>query len=252
MACRPPRAPGAMLGLLPLDRGPRDAERPFKAYPRSPSSLAGSAYYGALAMPSYGDGGGSAAGPPPAHLGGRPMADGAMDMRPLHPYDLALMGDPPVHGRGGGGGGGGYKLEALAGMQHYGGPYTHQHHPAAAYASCASLHPSAAPSLHPSASDMPPMTLMSTVRDMAGGGSPKAPSKKRALAVPDEMKDTGYWDKRLKNNDSAKRSRESRRFKEEQIAMRVVYLEQDNLQLRTEVSLLKRDIEKLRCMLYNS
>lgn len=78
------------------------------------------------------------------------------------------------------------------------------------------------------------------------------PPKKRPLSVPEESKDVSYWEKRKKNNESAKRSRDARRMKEEQIAMRVVYLEQENLQLRTEVSLLKSEIEKLRCMLYNS
>lgn len=80
----------------------------------------------------------------------------------------------------------------------------------------------------------------------------KIPPKKRPLQVPDQQKDDTYWEKRKKNNISAKRSREARRMKEEQIAVRVVYLEQENLQLRTEVSLLKTEIEKLRCMLYNS
>ncbi|XP_060069216.1 thyrotroph embryonic factor-like [Ylistrum balloti] len=86
-----------------------------------------------------------------------------------------------------------------------------------------------------------------------GDGEPnfKMPPKKRPLSVPDSQKDELYWDKRKKNNDSAKRSREARRMKEEQIALRVVFLEQENLQLRTEVSLLKSEIEKLRCMLYN-
>lgn len=79
----------------------------------------------------------------------------------------------------------------------------------------------------------------------------KLPPKKRVNSVPDERKDIQYWEKRKKNNESAKRSRDARRMKEEQIAMRVVYLEQENLQLRTEVSLLKSEIEKLRCMLYN-
>ncbi|XP_064632496.1 transcription factor VBP-like [Lineus longissimus] len=69
--------------------------------------------------------------------------------------------------------------------------------------------------------------------------------------LTEEMKDGGYWEKRKKNNESAKRSRDARRMKEEQIALRVVYLEQENLQLRTEVSLLRSEIEKLRCMLYN-
>jgi hypothetical protein len=69
--------------------------------------------------------------------------------------------------------------------------------------------------------------------------------------LADQAKDITYWDKRKKNNESAKRSRDARRMKEEQIALRVVYLEQENLQLRTEVSLLRSEIEKLRCMLYN-
>ena len=101
----------------------------------------------------------------------------------------------------------------------------------------------------------------SSSNDSSPGGSsnndddastPRMPPKKRPHNVPEESKDANYWEKRKKNNESAKRSRDARRMKEEQIAMRVVYLEQENLQLRTEVSLLKNEIEKLRCMLYNS
>ena len=100
----------------------------------------------------------------------------------------------------------------------------------------------------------------SSSNDSSPGGSsnndddstPRMPPKKRPHNVPEESKDATYWEKRKKNNESAKRSRDARRMKEEQIAMRVVYLEQENLQLRTEVSLLKSEIEKLRCMLYNS
>lgn len=78
------------------------------------------------------------------------------------------------------------------------------------------------------------------------------PPKKRPHSVPEELKDNTYWEKRKKNNDSAKRSRDQRRAKEEQIAMRVVYLEQENLQLRTEVGILKGEIDKLRCLLCNT
>ena len=89
--------------------------------------------------------------------------------------------------------------------------------------------------------------------DIKDEDSQGIPPKKRALSSDHEQqRDGSYWDKRKKNNESAKRSREARRMKEEQIALRVVYLEQENLQLRTEVSLLKSEIEKLRCMLYNS
>lgn len=79
-------------------------------------------------------------------------------------------------------------------------------------------------------------------------GSPK----KKAQPVPDSMKDGSYWDRRKRNNESARRSREARRMKEEQIAIRVVYLEQENLQLRTEVGMLRAEIEKMRMLLYNT
>jgi hypothetical protein len=91
----------------------------------------------------------------------------------------------------------------------------------------------------------------STPLDLANQGDSKIPPKKRPHLTPENQKDEMYWEKRQKNNESAKRSREARRMKEEQIALRVVFLEQENLQLRTEVSLLKSEIEKLRCMLYN-
>jgi hypothetical protein len=77
------------------------------------------------------------------------------------------------------------------------------------------------------------------------------PIKKRR-AVPVENKDNSYWEKRRKNNESAKRSRDLRRNKEEHISIRVIYLEQENLQLRTEVALLRSETEKLRSMLYQA
>nr|KAG5696462.1 hypothetical protein BaRGS_020999 [Batillaria attramentaria] len=83
-----------------------------------------------------------------------------------------------------------------------------------------------------------------------GDGSKKSP-KKRLINVPEDQKDEAYWEKRRKNNESAKRSRESRRIKEEQIAMKVVVLEQENLALKTEIDILKTEVENLRRMLYN-
>ena len=75
-------------------------------------------------------------------------------------------------------------------------------------------------------------------------------SLKKRRPVPVENKDNTYWEKRRKNNESAKRSRDIRRSKEEHISIRVIYLEQENLQLRTEVALLRNEAEKLRAMLY--
>ncbi|KFD53797.1 hypothetical protein M514_05303 [Trichuris suis] len=109
-------------------------------------------------------------------------------------------------------------------------------------------------------SSTPPYTTMITSSTPALTASialqsqnitPSTP-KKKPEPVPDHMKDKNYWERRKRNNESARRSRESRRMKEEQIALRVVYLEQENLQLRTEVSMLRSEIEKLRMILYNA
>ena len=64
-------------------------------------------------------------------------------------------------------------------------------------------------------------------------------------------KDDAYWDRRRKNNEAAKRSRDARRQKEEEIAMRAAYLEQENLKLRAQVAILKNETAKLHYMLYN-
>jgi hypothetical protein len=79
-----------------------------------------------------------------------------------------------------------------------------------------------------------------------------ANSRKRPRSIPDELKDTAYWERRRKNNEAAKRSRDARRAKEDEIAIRAAFLEQENLKLRVEVAALKNETSKLRCMLYNS
>lgn len=51
--------------------------------------------------------------------------------------------------------------------------------------------------------------------------------KSRKQFVPDDMKDDKYWARRRKNNMAAKRSRDARRMKENQIALRAGYLEKE-------------------------
>ncbi len=58
--------------------------------------------------------------------------------------------------------------------------------------------------------------------------------------VPNEKKDNLYWTRRLKNNVAAKRSREARRLKENQIALRAAFLERENTDLRVTVAELSR------------
>ena len=53
--------------------------------------------------------------------------------------------------------------------------------------------------------------------------------------VPDEKKDEKYWERRKKNNDAARMSREAKRQKENQIIMRAAHLETENSSLRSEI-----------------
>ncbi|XP_078134850.1 TEF transcription factor, PAR bZIP family member a isoform X2 [Sander vitreus] len=65
--------------------------------------------------------------------------------------------------------------------------------------------------------------------------------KAKKVFVPEEQKDDKYWQRRKKNNVAAKRSREARRLKENQITVRAAFLERENAALRTEVAELRKE-----------
>ncbi|XP_046439141.1 hepatic leukemia factor-like isoform X3 [Daphnia pulex] len=71
---------------------------------------------------------------------------------------------------------------------------------------------------------------------------PQPMSKKsKKQYVPDDLKDDKYWARRRKNNMAAKRSRDARRVKENQIAMRANFLENKvNADLQAEVEKWKK------------
>eukprot|EP00092_Neocalanus_flemingeri_P018428 GFUD01019943.1.p1 GENE.GFUD01019943.1~~GFUD01019943.1.p1 ORF type:complete len:409 (-),score=80.84 GFUD01019943.1:831-2057(-) len=73
--------------------------------------------------------------------------------------------------------------------------------------------------------------------------------KRKKQFVPDELKNNKYWAKRCKNNEAAKRSREARRLKENQIAMRARFLEEENTALKGEVEHLKKENSDLKQMM---
>merc|ERR1711994_430597 len=82
--------------------------------------------------------------------------------------------------------------------------------------------------------------------------------KRKKNAVPEEMKDDRYWEKREKNKEATRRSREAKRLKENQIVLRAAYLEKENKvlkqeldnsnfeksKLETEIDILKRKLGK--------
>ncbi|RUS87813.1 hypothetical protein EGW08_004412, partial [Elysia chlorotica] len=58
--------------------------------------------------------------------------------------------------------------------------------------------------------------------------------------VPDDKKDTSYWCKRLKNNDSARRSRVKRKALEKLMESRLLELQKENIELRHEMAAMER------------
>ncbi|XP_056304250.1 nuclear factor interleukin-3-regulated protein-like [Danio aesculapii] len=64
--------------------------------------------------------------------------------------------------------------------------------------------------------------------------------------IPEDKKDAMYWEKRRKNNEAAKRSREKRRVSDYMLETRLVSLSEENARLRAELLALK-----LRCGMLN-
>ncbi len=63
------------------------------------------------------------------------------------------------------------------------------------------------------------------------------------------FKDERYWSRRCKNNEAAKRSRDARRLKENQISVRASFLERENAALRQEVADMRKELGRCRNIL---
>nr|XP_015220829.1 PREDICTED: nuclear factor interleukin-3-regulated protein-like [Lepisosteus oculatus] len=64
-------------------------------------------------------------------------------------------------------------------------------------------------------------------------------SRRKREFMPDEKKDASYWEKRRKNNEAAKRSREKRRVNDFVLESRLLALGEENVRLRAELLALK-------------
>lgn len=69
--------------------------------------------------------------------------------------------------------------------------------------------------------------------------SPASSIRRKREFIPLDKKDEGYWDKRRKNNEAAKRSREKRRVNDMVLESRVLALLEENARLRAELLALK-------------
>ncbi|XP_070778873.1 hepatic leukemia factor-like isoform X2 [Enoplosus armatus] len=70
--------------------------------------------------------------------------------------------------------------------------------------------------------------------------------KARKVFIPEDLKDDRYWARRRKNNVAAKRSRDARRLKENQIAIRASFLEKENAALRMEVADMRKELGRCK------
>ncbi|XP_030638828.1 nuclear factor, interleukin 3 regulated, member 2 [Chanos chanos] len=68
---------------------------------------------------------------------------------------------------------------------------------------------------------------------------PSMSCRRKREFISDEKKDASYWEKRRKNNEAAKRSREKRRLNDMVLENRVLALNDENIRLKTELLQLK-------------
>ncbi|XP_026537770.1 nuclear factor interleukin-3-regulated protein-like [Notechis scutatus] len=68
---------------------------------------------------------------------------------------------------------------------------------------------------------------------------PNVNCRRKREFISDEKKDASYWEKRRKNNEAAKRSREKRRFNDLVLENKVLALNEENVRLKTELLQLK-------------
>ncbi|KAG8547023.1 hypothetical protein GDO81_029304 [Engystomops pustulosus] len=90
-------------------------------------------------------------------------------------------------------------------------------------------------------SDYSQMHEVQSPRGRSSGNNQMGPGsgRRKREFISDEKKDASYWEKRRKNNEAAKRSREKRRFHDLVLEGRVAALDEENGRLRSELLQLK-------------
>lgn len=78
----------------------------------------------------------------------------------------------------------------------------------------------------------------------------KGPRRKREF-IPEERKDVLYWEKRRKNNEAAKRSREKRRMNDYVLESHLMALREENSRLNAELMAIKVHFGLLKPAAYN-
>ncbi|XP_076322786.1 uncharacterized protein LOC143231892 [Tachypleus tridentatus] len=67
--------------------------------------------------------------------------------------------------------------------------------------------------------------------------------------IPSDQKDQKYFERRKRNNLAAKKSRDARKAREDEVALRACFLEKENAILRAQVATLREEAHSLRHLL---
>ncbi|XP_022084663.1 uncharacterized protein LOC110976033 [Acanthaster planci] len=89
--------------------------------------------------------------------------------------------------------------------------------------------------------------MMSNMPTQCTSSSTKRRNSKRP--VPDTEKDEKYFERRSRNNMAAKRSRDSRKRREDQVSMRANFLQKENDILRAQLATLRQEANSLKQLL---
>lgn len=73
--------------------------------------------------------------------------------------------------------------------------------------------------------------------------------QRRSKPVPDKLKNETYWLKRQRNNDAARKSRDTKRAKYDELAVRVALLEKENAHLHGDNLRLMGEVDQLQAIL---
>ena len=92
-------------------------------------------------------------------------------------------------------------------------------------------------------------TASSIARAIALSQTSNRRPRSEKKAIPDDLKDDKYYERRKRNNLAAKKSRDSRKAREDDIAIRANLMEKENAILRAQVATLREEATSLKNLL---
>ena len=91
-------------------------------------------------------------------------------------------------------------------------------------------------------------TSPTVARAIAAAQSQKRPRSEKK-PIPTDQKDIKYFERRKRNNMAAKKSRDARKAREDEIAIRASFLEKENAILRAQTATLREEANSLKQLL---